>query len=497
MSKFEASDPEVRAKLERWVDLIGPENVITEKKHIEEYVGRNIGEYAKRTVLAILKPKSRDQLPDIISVSISGATRVGLFPVSRGKNWGLGSALPVEPDCVLLDLSGLRSIVDIDYETGLAFIEAGVSQGELAKAIKGSPFMLNVTASSSETSVIGNALERGVGFHRQRDSDLIGIEVALSSGEITRLGGYWPLTEDIRSAFRYKQGVGVNLASLFFQSNYGIVVAGVISLIRRPERLRVLKLKCSIENLPRALWVEKSLYQRGLLRSILRIYSPESVSAYGLQRDGSALFCAYGSVEGCNEIVDTTSKMILTSTLNAGCFESVTFIDGLGESNSSVFERAVVNCFHGDPEVNNEMINQSFGVENCLLDQRSRVGWISFLLIVPFTPQVIEQVFAAVSAITQESNMLAHSTMNIISTDAIDMVIAVRFKRDVLNTRRAHAVLNALYVRCAQLELYPYRLDIDHQAWLKGLYSGSYEKILARIKHSLDPYDIISPGRYS
>ena len=48
-----------------------------------------------------------------------------LHPVSTGRNWGYGGAAPPGGHCVLLDLSGLARILDIDATLGTATIEPG------------------------------------------------------------------------------------------------------------------------------------------------------------------------------------------------------------------------------------------------------------------------------------------------------------------------------------------------------------------------------------
>ena len=50
--------------------------------------------------------------------------------------------------------------------------ETRLEEVPLAAALRDSAFKLNVTASASTTSVLGDALERGVGFLGQRCADV-------------------------------------------------------------------------------------------------------------------------------------------------------------------------------------------------------------------------------------------------------------------------------------------------------------------------------------
>jgi 4-cresol dehydrogenase (hydroxylating) len=89
------------------------------------------------------------------------------------------------------------------------------------------------------------------------------------------------------------------------------------------------------------------------------------------------------------------------------------------------------------------------------------------------------------------------ATMNIVSKSAVDLVIALRFKRQTQDIAEAHQVLDALYQAFAQEGFYPYRLDVDHMDFLgQQELNSAYIKILRSIKHVFDPHSIMMPGRY-
>jgi 4-cresol dehydrogenase (hydroxylating) len=53
----------------------------------------------KRVVLLVLRPSSEDEIRRI--VELANEHRIALYAFSTGKNWGLGSKLPVINGCVL------------------------------------------------------------------------------------------------------------------------------------------------------------------------------------------------------------------------------------------------------------------------------------------------------------------------------------------------------------------------------------------------------------
>ncbi|HEY1849100.1 MAG TPA: FAD-dependent oxidoreductase, partial [Opitutaceae bacterium] len=107
-----------------------------------------------------------------------------LWPVSRGMNWGYGSHLPARDGAVIVDLSALDSITGLDRATQSVRIGPGVTQAALHAFLReNSPDLaLNVTGSGSGTSILGNALDRGIGYSGERDREVFALEVVLADG---------------------------------------------------------------------------------------------------------------------------------------------------------------------------------------------------------------------------------------------------------------------------------------------------------------------------
>lgn len=157
------------------------------------------------------------------------ARRVGLYPVSTGRNWGYGSASPVRPGDERVDLSGLARIhglAEASVARPVVRVEPGVTQGQLHAALRSRHpgLTFNVTGSAAATSLIGNALDRGVGYLGPRADDLFGLEVVLGTGEILHTGARWlgdgsPLADVATDVH------GPSLDGLFLQGNFGIVVS--------------------------------------------------------------------------------------------------------------------------------------------------------------------------------------------------------------------------------------------------------------------------------
>jgi FAD/FMN-containing dehydrogenase len=92
---------------------------------------------------------------------------VPLFPISMGRNLGYGGAAPRVPGSVVVDLGQrMNKILDIDPDDYTCLVEPGVSFYGLYEEIQSRGFkhMWIDTPDLGGGSVIGNTLDRGVGY---------------------------------------------------------------------------------------------------------------------------------------------------------------------------------------------------------------------------------------------------------------------------------------------------------------------------------------------
>ena len=141
-----------------WRDTLGSEAVIEDVASLEKAGGTAIPR--AHCPGAILRPKTVDQISSCLK--IAHQFELPLYPISRGKNWGYGTASPATAGQVQMDLSQMDQILEINEELGYAVIEPGVSQGQLAQVLKqrGSGLMLDVTGAGPDASIVGNTLEQ-------------------------------------------------------------------------------------------------------------------------------------------------------------------------------------------------------------------------------------------------------------------------------------------------------------------------------------------------
>src|SRR3546814_3717544 len=72
----------------------------------------------------------------VAAVKTAAQHCVPLYPISRGKSWGYGDACPVTAGNVILDLSRMNRIREVDPALAYAVIEPGVTQGQLSEHLR-------------------------------------------------------------------------------------------------------------------------------------------------------------------------------------------------------------------------------------------------------------------------------------------------------------------------------------------------------------------------
>lgn len=183
---------------------------------------------------AFVAPGSVDEVRAV--VAIAGETGVSLWPISRGRNWAYGAATPNVDGSIVLTLERLDRIHEVNEELGYAVIEPGVTFAQLHEHLRrnGLRLWIDPTDSAPDGSVLGNALDRGLGMTPYGDhfGNLCGLDVVLADGQVIRTGGGGP---DSQTLHTYRWGVGPDLTGLFGQSGLGIVVRAGIWLMPEPE----------------------------------------------------------------------------------------------------------------------------------------------------------------------------------------------------------------------------------------------------------------------
>jgi 4-cresol dehydrogenase (hydroxylating) len=228
--------------VKRLAEICGSNHVLHTREAIEFYSRCTIP--WSRTCGAVVFPDNVNQVSLVVRLCNEYRTPVWAF--SRGHNWGYGTVLALQEGSLIVILERMNRIHEVNEELCYAVIEPGVSQGRLNEYLKnkGINLWIDCTDSSPDGSLIGNALDQGVGYTPYGDhfGHLCGMEVVLANGEIVTTGG---TSEQCPTRYTYKWGVGLFVDGLFAQSSLGVVTKAGLWLMPKPEAFEMFVLKIS------------------------------------------------------------------------------------------------------------------------------------------------------------------------------------------------------------------------------------------------------------
>ena len=164
-------------------------NVLAEQEELKPYETDGLTAY-KQTPMLVVLPETTREVSKILSYCNKNKIKV----VPRGAGTGLaGSALPLA-DCILLGLGKFNKILEIDYKNRCVVAQPGVTNLAITHAVQDKGFYYAPDPSSQiACSIGGNVAENSGGVHSLKygttTNNILGIEVVLMDGTITRVGG--------------------------------------------------------------------------------------------------------------------------------------------------------------------------------------------------------------------------------------------------------------------------------------------------------------------
>lgn len=229
------TESDFKAALKAFADVVGSEWVLVsdEDRHsyLDAFAPGNADEHAASAAVA---PQSAQEVQAIVKVA--NRYRIPLWPVSTGRNLAYGGSAPVLRGSVVLDLKRMNRVLEINEELGYALVEPGVSFFDLFNALQAAGGNLWIsTPAPGWGSVIGNALEHGLGYtpYGVHAETICGMEVVLPNGDLVRTG--MGAVQGSKEWQTFKFGYGPVWDGLFTQSNFGVVTKMGVWLMPQPE----------------------------------------------------------------------------------------------------------------------------------------------------------------------------------------------------------------------------------------------------------------------
>jgi len=246
--------------------LVGPERVFSHE--VDLLCHSYDGTFVERTPDLVVRPVTTEQVSGVLAL----AHKEGVPVYPRGAATGLsGGAVPLRGG-IVLDLTAMDKIYEINQEDMLAVVGPGVVTGHLHREVEARGLFYPPDPSSSDFCTMGgNVAEcaggpRGLKYGVTRDY-ILGLEVVLADGRIIRTGGR-----------TIKNVTGYDLTRLFVGSEgtLGVVTEIIVRLIPKPSHVRTL-LAC-FKNLVRAGEAVTAILSAGVLPRTLEIMDAASIS---------------------------------------------------------------------------------------------------------------------------------------------------------------------------------------------------------------------------
>lgn len=208
------------------------DGVICEERELKPYESDGLTAYRQPPLVVVL-PSTTQQVSEVMA----WCHREGVKIVPRGAGTSLsGGALPLA-DGVLLGLSRMNRVLDIDYIDRVAVVQPGVTNLAVTQAVEAEGFYYAPDPSSQIACTIGgNVAENSGGVHCLKygltTNNVLGVELVMADGEVVRLGG------------RELEPEGLDLLGLVVGSEglLGVVTEVTVRILRAPEMARAILL---------------------------------------------------------------------------------------------------------------------------------------------------------------------------------------------------------------------------------------------------------------
>jgi glycolate oxidase subunit GlcD len=210
--------------------IVGPRFVRTERAELATFASDGLPTYRRTPALVVLPGSGRE-----VSALLSLLDARGVPFVARGAGTGLSGGALAESPAVLVTLTRLARILEVDPANRRAVVEPGVVNATLSRAVAPHGLMYAPDPSSQTACTIGgNVAENAGGPHCLKygvtTNHILALEVVLPSGASVRLGSPSgePWGPDLVGAFVGSEGM------------FGIATEVTVRLVPLPSHVRTM-----------------------------------------------------------------------------------------------------------------------------------------------------------------------------------------------------------------------------------------------------------------
>ncbi|MDC7705537.1 FAD-binding oxidoreductase [Vogesella indigofera] len=499
------SEARFDAAIKKFTAALGKDNVLTSGEHLQPYTKVMMAvETEKHVPSAIVMATTVEQVQAV--VKICNEYKIPVWTISTGRNFGYGSAAPVERGQIVLDLRKMNKIIHIDPELCTALVEPGVTYQQLYDYIEDNklPLMLSFSAPSAIAGPVGNTMDRGVGYTPYGEHFLMqcGMEVVLANGDVYRTGMGGVKGDKAWQVFKW--GYGPTLDGMFTQSNYGICTKMGFWLMPKPPVFKPFEIKFDNEAdiseivemlrplriaqiIPNAVVIAGTLWEAATCNTRRSDYittpghTPDHIVKQ-IQKDKHlGAWNVYAALYGSPEQVEVNWKIVTETIKKAGKGHIVTQEEA-GDTQPFKYRAQLMS---GVPNL------QEFGLYNW----RGGGGSMWFAPVSQARGSECDKQVKLAKTILNKHG-LDYVGEFIVGWRDMHHVIDVLFDRSSEEeTKRANACFAELLDEFEKEGYAVYRVNTAFQERVANSYGPVKRKLEKTIKRALDPNGILAPGK--
>ncbi|MHA1165001.1 MAG: FAD-linked oxidase C-terminal domain-containing protein [Alphaproteobacteria bacterium] len=209
-------------------ELVPPESVVADEDGRRAFETDALTAYKQMPLAAVL-PTTTGQISRILKFCKANSIKV----IARGAGTSLcGGALPSE-DSIVLGVSKMNAVLDINYQNRTARVQTGITNIEISNAVSPDGFFYAPDPSSQlACTLAGNLAMNSGGAHCLKygvtTNNVLGLKIVLMDGEIIDIGG-----EELDAS-------GYDLLGLIIGSEgqFGIITEATVRILRSAEGAR-------------------------------------------------------------------------------------------------------------------------------------------------------------------------------------------------------------------------------------------------------------------
>src|SRR6478752_1961207 len=276
-----------RAFLDELRRIVGDSNVLEDALELLTYECDALP-HLRETPAAVALPSSAAEVQAIVRA----CARAGVPFVPRGHGTGLsGGALPVAGG-VVIALSRLNRILDVDIPNQRVTVEPGVTNLEITRQVAPFGYYYAPDPSSQQVcSIGGNVAENSGGAHCLKygftTNHVLGAELVTPQGERVEIGGAAPDAPgyDLLGAGGGSEGT------------LGVVTSATVRLVRLPEEVRTILV--GFESTDQAGAAVSAIIAAGVLPAAI-----EMMDALAIEAAEEAVHCNYPDGAGAVLVIE-------------------------------------------------------------------------------------------------------------------------------------------------------------------------------------------------